>query len=32
MTGLQSPDADNFDIKKVTRRLKERRRSSHRPG
>jgi hypothetical protein len=32
MTGLQSPDADNFDIDKVTRRLKKRRRSSHRPG
>ncbi len=33
MAGLQSPDADNFDIEKVTRRLKKRqRRSSHRPG
>jgi hypothetical protein len=30
MTGLQSPDADNFDIEKVARRLKKRRRRSSR--
>jgi hypothetical protein len=32
MTGLQGPDAHNFDIEKVIERLKKRRRrSSHRP-